>query len=138
VEPGTPAGFKAVLDARQKVAGLLGPCPQDGACPMAAAPETKWCHFSARLERSRMARLMKGGDLGYEDEKFSYAIFSQFPAPRVAARIVGYPKKAEGRVSFELCGPAGLHVLDLKKNEKDIYKKAKKAEWGQPWPASAA
>ena len=134
VEPGTPAGFKTVLEAREKIPGLVAPCPQPGACPMAPTAMTRWCHFSARLERSRMARLLKGGELGYEDEKFSYAAFSKSVAGMAEARIVGYPRKGEGKVALELCSPQGIENLLLKKNEKSLYKKAKRAEWGDSWP----
>jgi ribosomal protein RSM22 (predicted rRNA methylase) len=134
IEPGTPAGFKVILQARSAIANLVAPCPQAGECPMAPSPESKWCHFSTRLERSRMAALLKGGELGYEDEKFSYAAFATQPFPRAQARIVGYVRKAEGQVTLSLCEATGLRSLQLGRNRKAEYKKAKKAQWGDAWP----
>jgi ribosomal protein RSM22 (predicted rRNA methylase) len=41
VEPGTPAGWSRILDARQQLiaggAAILAPCPHAAACPLAAA-----------------------------------------------------------------------------------------------------
>jgi ribosomal protein RSM22 (predicted rRNA methylase) len=134
VEAGTPAGFRIILEARKNLPGLIAPCPQPGDCPLAANPETKWCHFSKRLERSRMAALLKGGELGYEDEKFCYAVFSRTAADLVPFRVIGYPnKKTEGKASLELCGPLGIEIRTFGRNEKSLFKKAKKAEWGDSW-----
>src|SRR5690242_7727443 len=75
-EPGTRRGFAVVKNARSWLiangAPLLAPCPHDRVCPMAAAGD--WCHFAQRVERTSQHRALKGGDLGYEDEKFSYMV----------------------------------------------------------------
>lgn len=66
VEPGTPAGSRAVAAARTQVleaaadgegsgagqgrrAHVLAPCPHDGACPLEGA--ATWCHFVQRFQR---------------------------------------------------------------------------------------
>ena len=80
VEPGTPAGYRRILDARAAVIAAGGftvaPCPHDLPCPL---PEDDWCHFGVRLPRSKLHRRAKGVELGYEDEKFSYAVLSREP-----------------------------------------------------------
>lgn len=77
VEPGTPRGFQQILEARTQAlasgAAILAPCPHDATCPMQGSD---WCHFAARVERSRTQRQLKGGELGWEDEKFSYVVIT--------------------------------------------------------------
>jgi ribosomal protein RSM22 (predicted rRNA methylase) len=134
VEPGTPPGFEALLQARQLLlaegACLLAPCPGDGLCPLASKPAEKWCHFSQRFERSRLAKLAKPSELGYEDEKYSYLIFARQAWPRPEARLIGHPKKGQGFIHLELCGQGGLEQRRYSKRDGDSYKKAKKLEWG--------
>jgi ribosomal protein RSM22 (predicted rRNA methylase) len=81
-----------------------------------------------------MAALLKGGELGYEDEKFCYALFSREAFPMAHSRIIGYPtKKVEGQVTLNLCEADGLKTLNLGRNRKADFKKAKKALWGDAW-----
>ena len=135
VEPGTPAGFERVLAARsfllESGAGLVAPCPHQLQCPMAAAAD--WCHFAQRVERTSLHRLAKGGSLGHEDEKFSYvaAIRGQVVLPH--ARIVRHPMKHPGHVQLTLCTEGRLQRETVAKSQKDRYRAARKAEWGDAW-----
>ena len=90
-----------------------------------------WCHFSQRVERSAAHRRAKGGTMGYEDEKFSYVIFSKRPAPPSGARILRHPYKGLGFVQLSLCTQAGLAKVTIPKKDKEAYKRARKARWGQ-------
>ncbi len=78
VEPGTPAGYERIIAARAQLiakgAHVLAPCPHDEACPL-TPPD--WCHFSQRLPRSRAHKHLKGADLPFEDERFSYVAVSR-------------------------------------------------------------
>src|SRR5579859_2556649 len=78
IEPGTPAGFSRILQARQQLidtgAHILAPCPHDLSCPMS---DNDWCHFSQRIARSQLHRQVKQATLSYEDEKFSYIAASR-------------------------------------------------------------
>ena len=80
VEPGTPRGFEVIRAVRDRLIGsgaeIAAPCPHTRECPM---KKPDWCHFAARIERARLHRQLKGGDLGHEDEKFSYVIASRVP-----------------------------------------------------------
>lgn len=76
IEPGTLKGFETIRSIRDRFNDLvLAPCPSRAKCPMKGSD---WCHFSVRVERSRMHRHLKDASLGYEDEKFSYLILSSY------------------------------------------------------------
>lgn len=137
IEPGTPAGFQTVLKAREHLiasgAKIIAPCPHHGRCGMALRDD--WCHFSARVERTALHRQMKGADLGHEDEKFSYVVASKLEAPQADARIVRHPMKHSGHVQLTLCvPPENIEKTTVTRSQKDLYKGARKAEWGDPWP----
>jgi ribosomal protein RSM22 (predicted rRNA methylase) len=135
IEPGTVRGFSVINAARSALiaqdAHLLAPCPHQGPCPMAAGGD--WCHFAQRLERTSLHRRLKGGDLGHEDEKFSYIIGSKTAADAAKARIVRHPMKHGGHVKLALCTPAGLEAKTVTRSQKQAYKLARQAVWGQTW-----
>ena len=109
-----------------------GPRPHHEPCPLEARGD--WCHFSRRLDRSRAHRLLKGAELGYEDERFSYVAFSRDKALPIAGRVVGHPRKASGHVRLDLClsdGSARNVVIGRSRGE--IYKRATDATWGSEW-----
>ena len=152
MEPGTPRGFAAIDAARSSLiatsAEILAPCPHKYACPMAAAgastPERAkaahsgdpgdWCHFSQRLERTAQHRQLKGGALGYEDEKFSYMIASRGSTQAEGARIVRHPGKHSGHIQLALCTPAGrIETRTVTRTSKQAFRLARKAEWGDVW-----
>lgn len=133
VEPGTTAGWRRILDARAQLASIgahiIAPCPHALACPIA---EPDWCHFSARLARSRIHRLAKGGDVPWEDEKFVYLIASRTPASPSPARVLSPPRTAKGRIELKLCQPDGqaAHRL-VTRREGEAFKQARRAGWGE-------
>lgn len=133
VEPGSKEGFGVIREVRasllQKGAFLAGPCPHALECPM---PKEDWCHFSVRLERSNVHRLLKSGSLSYEDEKFSYVLTARLPvAYEGKSRIVGYPEKHSGHLSLKLCTSEGTLVKEIiSRKDGEKYKLAKKAVWG--------
>ena len=135
IEPGTRRGFAKVLDARQQLisgkARMIAPCPHELACPMAEAGD--WCHFAERVERSSLHRRLKGGSLGWEDEKFSYVAFGK-TAPRTAeTRIVRHPLIHSGYIQLALCTDHGLDRRTVTKSEKAQFRRARKSAWGEEW-----
>ncbi|MGI8879215.1 MAG: small ribosomal subunit Rsm22 family protein [Jatrophihabitans sp.] len=136
VEPGTPRGFTNVLAARgaliESGRSVAAPCPHSDACPMAGSD---WCHFAVRLPRSAAQRRAKGGELGYEDEKFSFVAASRRPVTPAAGRILRHPQRRTGHVGLRLCGAdrATSDVIVSKRN-KELYRSARKADWGDEWP----
>lgn len=132
IEPGTPLGFDIVLQARNALlelgANLATPCPHHMACPLAGSD--RWCHFSARIERSALHRRIKDqATLGYEDEKFSYVVATRFKPVQHRARLLGHPHGTK-IIDLELCQMNGTaEVKRLSKRDPD-YKKARKMKWG--------
>ncbi|WP_432120406.1 small ribosomal subunit Rsm22 family protein [Streptomyces sp. S1] len=136
VEPGTPDGYERIIAARALLVGagftVAAPCPHSGACPI--VPGTDWCHFAARVSRSSLHRKVKGGSLPYEDEKYAYVAAVRFPVAPAAARIVRRPQIRKGLVQFDLCDAEGLSRDTVTKRHGPLYKQARDAEWGDPWP----
>lgn len=147
IEAGTPEGFELIRRSRQlliqKGATILAPCPHSGTCPMTAP---NWCHFSVRLSRDRLHRLVKGGTLGYEDEKFSYlvAVPSQEtpsmpeemipigqPPLQEGGRVISKPRKRPGHILIDVCTPEEeVKTWTLSRTHPD-YGHIKEIQWGQ-------
>lgn len=134
IEPGTPRGYGFMLKVRETLlaagAHIAAPCPHHDACPL-AAPD--WCHFAVRVERTRAHRLLKHGDLGYEDEKFCHVLASREVRPAAPARILRHPWQDKGAIRLELCTPLGLATRTVTRREKILFRAARKASWGQVW-----
>lgn len=140
IEPGTPSGHQRILAARQALLDadwqVVAPCPHQLDCPVR---QPDWCHFSARVERSSVHRQLKGGELGHEDEKFSYVV--AVPAgPDLpdsgggSARVLRHPVKRKGLVELQLCRPdgsAGRAVVTKRRGAS--YKQARDVRWGDDW-----
>lgn len=130
-EPGTPAAFEHVREARCELiaagAHMVAPCPHANACPMQG---NNWCHFAERLQRNAQHRSAKNADVGFEDEKYSYVLFARQPVGLPAARVLRHPSKYSGHIEFELCTPEGLKQVTVSRKQGERYKLARKAEWG--------
>ncbi len=131
IEPGTPAGFTRIEKIRDylitKGLHMVAPCPHMRKCPM---ENGDWCHFFKRVERSSLHRKIKQGEKGYEDEKFSYLVFSKKPAPLPAARVLRHIEKRKGHMYMTLCGQDGLEKKIISKKDKNVFKVVKKLKWG--------
>lgn len=134
IEPGTKAAFESLMKIRQclllKGAHLIAPCPHSNICPLA---EKDWCHFSVRVERSSFHRKTKDGTLNYEDEKFSYLIFSKNEFKPCQSRILHRPFKGEGFIKLQLCSKNGLEEKTITKKNKPEYSYARKIECGDEY-----
>jgi len=136
MEPGTPRGFSAIDAARSALIGsgaeIVAPCPHKLQCPMAETND--WCHFAQRLERTAEHRQLKGGELGYEDEKFSYIIAGRQSTSAEGARIVRHPGKHSGHIELTLCTqPGQIERKTVTRSHKEVFRRARKAEWGNVW-----
>jgi ribosomal protein RSM22 (predicted rRNA methylase) len=138
VEPGTPSGYQRIVAARQQLIehGLVvvAPCPHQQDCPLHGVD---WCHFAVRVQRSALHRHVKRGELGYEDEKFSYVVAaparSETDPP--VSRILRHPIKRKGLVQLQLCQRDGISTTELvSKRQGKLYRAARDAQWGDTWP----
>ena len=133
VEPGTPAGYATILACRTQLlaagARIVAPCPGNHACPI-AAPD--WCHFAARLPRSRAHMRAKDASLPFEDEKFSYLAVARehIELAPVEARIVSPPLASKPGVRLRLCTPSGIGDRVVLKRDKPAYKAVSRKTWG--------
>ena len=136
VEPGTPQGQRTLLHAREKLMSLGGyvvaPCPHDAACALAASTqdETRWCHFSVRVERSKLHKATKDqATVGYEDEKFSYLVVSKQSVVRPQHRLIGTPRGSKV-IEAELCEADGATHRRTVSKSSSQHKTLRGADWG--------
>ena len=130
IEPGTPAGYARILDARATLIAdgghVIAPCPHDAPCPL-VAPD--WCHFSQRLQRSKVHRQLKSAELPYEDERFIYVALSRSPVTR-PSRVLAQPVVSKVAVTAKLCTPDGVIAAVAPRRDKVAYAKFRKLDWG--------
>src|SRR5437763_2877493 len=104
VEPGTPAGYGRIIALRAQLiasgAHVAAPCPHDGRCPLR---QPDWCHFARRLPRLQAHKQIKGAELPFEDEKFSYVVLTRVPVARRPARLLAQPVVGKVEISAKLC-----------------------------------
>jgi ribosomal protein RSM22 (predicted rRNA methylase) len=131
VEPGTPAGYARIIALRQQLIALgaqvAAPCPHDQNCPL-TSPD--WCHFAQRLPRSQAQKQIKGAELAFEDEKFSFVVLSRTPVARHPARVLAQPLVGKAEISAKLCTPAGLVTTKVPRRDKTGYARARRWRWG--------
>ena len=139
VEPGTPAGYRRILAAREAVLAAGGqtvaPCPHDLPCPLEG---DDWCHFAVRLPRSRLHRRAKAVERGFEDEKYAYAVLSRELVAPAAARIIRPPQVRSGHVHLATCEPDGIHARIVSRKQGAAYRTARSAAWGDALEAQVA
>lgn len=136
LEPGTPRGFAIAESVRAQILAAGGhaaaPCAHNDLCPMTSAD---WCHQPVRVARSASHRAAKLGALPFEDEKFSYVIMTREPPRRIApARIVRKPIRNAGHVHLDLCTAGTLQRVTVARSDKELYRDARDAVWGDHWP----
>jgi ribosomal protein RSM22 (predicted rRNA methylase) len=131
IEPGTPDGYGRVLRMRGATiaagAHVAAPCPHGRACPL-RAPD--WCHFAQRLPRSRDHLRIKGAEVPFEDEKFSYVVLSRGTPQSIEARVLAPPKIQKAAATAKLCTADGLAADIAARREASAYRRRKSWRWG--------
>lgn len=123
VEPGTPAGYKNLMEARRLLltlgAHIAAPCSHERECPMA---EGDWCHFACRIQRTQLHRRLKGGEAPYEDEKYAYMAFTREPSLPARSRILRHPQVRSGHVMITVCEVDGIKTRTVSRKDGALYK----------------
>lgn len=131
IEPGTPKGFSVISTIRSYLLEnngyLVAPCTHNNPCRLSS---DDWCHFTCRVQRSKLHKLLKDADVPYEDEKYSYIAFSKTPCDRAKMRVLRHPYITKGQVDVTLCTETENTKVTFRKRDGDLYKKAKKAKQG--------
>lgn len=127
VDNGTPNTFSLMKTVRETLlsrgGNIVAPCANSNDC------QNEWCHFSARVGRTKLHKLLKGGDAPYEDEKFCYLVVTKTPTEN-AERVLRHPQISKGRVELILCTKNGITQKTITKTQKELFKKARKLNWG--------
>ena len=139
IEPGTPAAWARLMAVRTRLidqgAVVAAPCPHHAGCPI-VPPD--WCHFSQRLPRSRLHRLLKSADAPFEDEKYAYVVFTRshiaLEPPR--SRVVGPVIEDKAALTLKLCEPdGGLELRRIGKRDRESYRAVRRLSWGDRAPS---
>ena len=135
VEPGSPAGFQRIREARTALIGagghVVAPCPGDEPCPI---EDPAWCHFLARLDRSPLQRGAKAAERSWEDEPFSYVAVSRVPADPAARLVLGRPRQRPGMVELRVCVDGRIDQRILSRRDGPAWKTARDLAWGDAVP----
>ena len=132
IEPGTPVGFNEIKVIRKSLmecgGSIIAPCPNIENCPI---EENDWCHATCRVSRTKIHKLLKNGDVPYEDEKFSYIAVSKDKFEKEDfARVLRHPKIESGKITVQICSRNGISEKIVTKKDKDLFKIARKASCG--------
>ncbi len=138
VEPGTPAGYARIVALRAQLiaqgAQVVAPCPHDLTCPL---DKPDWCHFAQRLARSRAHKQIKGAELPFEDEKFSYVVLAREAVAPRPARILAPPLVTKADMRVKLCQPDGkADIVTFPRRDKQTYARMRRLGWGDTMPSA--
>lgn len=135
VEPGTPVGFNEIKVIRKDLmelgGNIIAPCPNVENCPIS---ENDWCHCTCRVSRTKVHKLLKSGDVPYEDEKFSYIAVCKTDDSLAkndnCARVLRHPIIESGKITLKLCTKDGIFEKVVTKKDKELFKIARKLNCG--------
>jgi len=52
---------------------------------------------------------------------------------RVQARIIRHPLIGKGHIKLELCTPEGIATETVTRSDKERFRQARHAKWGEAW-----
>ena len=137
IEPGTPEGFSQLKTARNILlkngAHIAAPCPHENECRLSS---DDWCHFTARVQRSKLHKMLKGGDAPFEDEKYSYMAFVRTDIEISGSRILRHPYTGKGKITMDLCSENENTTEIITKRKGKLFKIAGKLKCGDLLPGN--
>lgn len=132
IEPGTPENYKSMMRYKKALieqgATIIAPCPQGTECKL---PEYDWCHFTCRIERTKIHKNLKDAESPFEDEKYIYLLASKEEISGTQNRVLRHPKISKGYVELKICTPNGIEEEKITKKDGEKYKKARKIGAGE-------
>jgi len=131
VEPGTMKGYSVIRTIRDLIISegghIIAPCTHEGPCRLT---EDDWCHFTCRVQRSRLHKLIKEADVPYEDEKYSYIAFSKEACKKAKMRVLRHPYITKGQIEVTVCTDSENTKKIIRKRDGELYKIARKCKQG--------
>ncbi|MDY4819739.1 MAG: small ribosomal subunit Rsm22 family protein [Bacilli bacterium] len=130
VEPGTPHSFSMIQKIKHHIinkgGNIIAPCQNNNICSLS---DGDWCHFLTRVSRSRLQKLIKQGEVPYEDEKFCFVAFSKKPYEITKhTTLINNPHISGNQLTFLGCKNNAIELIKVSKNNKDLFKKIKKMQ----------
>src|SRR2546425_1083932 len=90
-------------------------------CSPVGNPPTSW---------SRDHLHIKGAEVPFEDEKFSYVVLSRSKPQSIDARVLAPPKITKSAVAAKLCTDGGVVTDIAARRDPDAYRRRKSWRWG--------
>ena len=127
IDTGTPEVYRQFMQIKNHIQKqgyfVVAPCVSKN-CML----ENDYCQFYARVERSAIHRIIKNATLSYEDEKYFYLLIQKEDFKNKQSRVIRRPRFAPNIVEHTLCMSDGVKKKIFTKREKELFKRAKKAE----------
>jgi ribosomal protein RSM22 (predicted rRNA methylase) len=86
------------------------------------------------LPRTKIHKALKGAEVPFEDEPYSYVIATRTERPRATARILRAPRVSKAAADLVLCTPDGVETIQATRREKAMFTAARRADAGDAWP----
>ena len=131
VEPGTMQGYRNIINAKKKLidlgANVIAPC-RNNECRL---PKDDWCSFSCRVQRTKIHKELKDGNVPYEDEKYIYiAVSKEEIELDDRKRILRHPMIHSGFVKLKVCDEEEINEITISKKDIEKFKIARKSKAG--------
>jgi ribosomal protein RSM22 (predicted rRNA methylase) len=135
VEAGTHADSRALIAVREELRGefaVIAPCTHAAPCGM-LAPENAahWCHHFGRVpshvfQDAGWAQFGRELGIDLRSLPYSFLVLSRAPSREApgAARIIGAPREAKGRMEILGCAESGVAEATLQKRDGPALFKA--------------